>query len=177
MGRLMPRAFVIGLVAAVLAGPAGGEETRLANLAATARLSADRIVVHKGERRLELIREDKVVASYPVWLGRNPIGHKLEQGDGRTPEGRYYLDWRKDDSRFYRALHVSYPNLIDRIRATHNGVSPGGMIMIHGSPNNPLVGNYGLKRDWTEGCIAVTNRAMDEIWDAVPDGAPIDILP
>jgi murein L,D-transpeptidase YafK len=139
---------------------------------------ADKVVVLKGERRLLLLRADRVLGSYGVALGRNPRGEKTSQGDGRTPEGRYVLDWRTPDSRFYRAIHVSYPNSDDRRRARRLGVVPGGDIMIHGLPNGlGEIGAAHLNWDWTEGCIAVTNAEMDEIWAAIDDGTPIEIRP
>lgn len=132
----------------------------------------------KSERRLLLMNGGQVLRSYPVALGFNPKGHKQRQGDGRTPEGAYTLDWRNPGSEFYRSLHVSYPNAEDRARAAQAGVSPGGDIMIHGLPNNlSMIGAVHAKWDWTEGCIAVTNEEIDEIWAAVDDGTTIEIRP
>jgi murein L,D-transpeptidase YafK len=119
-----------------------------------------------------------VIGTFPVALGRNPIGHKQQQGDSRTPEGRYILDFRKVNSQFYRALHVSYPNAQDIIEASRRGVEPGGDIMVHGLPNwyrgDDRFFSFG---DWTNGCIALGNRNMDVLWQTVPEGTPIDILP
>ncbi|MDQ2694969.1 MAG: L,D-transpeptidase family protein [Pseudomonadota bacterium] len=139
--------------------------------------AADWVVVVKSARTLSLLRDGQVIKTYPVALGRNPVGHKIREGDGRTPEGRYVLDWRNPNSRFHLSLHISYPNAADRRHAQALGVSPGGDIMIHGQPNG--LGWLGImpQRDWTEGCIAVTNSAMEEIWAAVAEGTPIDILP
>ena len=137
---------------------------------------ADRVIVNKGTRELKLIRAGQVIRTYPVALGPNPVGHKIMEGDGRTPEGAYVLDWRNPNSRFYRSIHVSYPDHNDRMLASKLGVSPGGMIMIHGETNY-LSFSGGAPRDWTEGCIAVSNRAMDEIWTLVADGTPILINP
>jgi murein L,D-transpeptidase YafK len=141
-------------------------------------VKADTVLVLKGERRLLLVRDGHVLESYRIALGRNPVGAKVEEGDGRTPEGRYLLDWRNPGSRFYRSLHISYPNPQDRERARALGVPPGGAIMIHGlSERAALVGAEHVKWDWTEGCIAVTNAEIDRIWRLVDDGTPIEIRP
>lgn len=140
-------------------------------------LQADRVVVVKSRRKLMLMQGEVVVRSYPIALGRNPVGTKRREGDGRTPEGRYQLDWRNPNSRFYRSLHVSYPSDGDIARARYHGWRPGGMIMIHGQPTDSAGRVSRRKGDWTEGCIAVSNRAIEEIWAAVEDGAPIEIRP
>ena len=141
-------------------------------------VQADRVVVIKSERLLVLEREGAVLASYEVALGRNPRGAKTMAGDGRTPEGSYLLDWRNDESRFHRSIHVSYPGPVDRGHARTLGVSPGGAIMIHGLPETmEELGRGHLASDWTDGCIAVTNEEMDEIWERVEDGTPIEIRP
>jgi murein L,D-transpeptidase YafK len=139
---------------------------------------ADRVVVKKAERRLYLYKGDAALAVYPINLGRNPLGAKRQQGDLRTPEGRYVLDYRKTDSEFYRALHVSYPNAQDRDQARRRGVAAGGDIMIHGLPNwyRGADDNFPF-RDWTQGCIAMDNRHIDMVWALVPDDTPIEILP
>jgi murein L,D-transpeptidase YafK len=134
---------------------------------------ADHVFVDKSERRLDLLRDGAVIASFPVMLGFNTEGHKTQQGDGRTPEGDYVLDWRNPKSRFHLSLHVSYPNTADRKQAAARGVPPGGDIFVHGTPTwFALVGG-----DWTLGCIAVSNADMDVIWKSVPDGTPITIQP
>lgn len=142
---------------------------------------ADQVVVYKGEQRLVLKRWGTVIREYPIVLGPNPVGHKQYAGDGRTPEGEYLLDWRNPESRFYRSIHISYPNQYDIANAEARGMDPGQHIMIHGSPNWAPSSEWAeqwLYRDnWTEGCIAVTNEAMDEIWLAVEDGTPIVIKP
>ena len=153
--------------------PVAPKSVRLAPVPAG---KADRVVVNKGARELMLIRGGKVIRSYPVALGPNPTGHKIMEGDGRTPEGAYVLDWRNPNSRFHRSIHVSYPDQTDRSLASRLGVSPGGMIMIHGEANYLRFGG-GALRDWTEGCIAVSNGAMDDIWALVDDGTPIVINP
>ena len=141
-----------------------------------ARELADRVLVEKGARRLSLYRGSRLLAGYKIALGRNPIGHKEREGDSRTPEGVYVIDFRKRDSAFHRALHISYPNAEDRRRARQRGVSPGGAIMIHGLPNGSgRIGKAHTLRDWTDGCIAVTNAEIEEIWSLVPDGTPIEI--
>ena len=145
-------------------------------LAAGAR--ADRVVVAKSARTLTLLRGGTVLKRYRVSLGGDPRGDKQREGDERTPEGVYRLDERLENSMAHRALHVSYPDLADVARARAAGVDPGGRVMVHG-----IVGGLGwigrLHRlvDWTDGCVAVTNPEMDEIWRAVPPGTPIEIHP
>ena len=137
---------------------------------------ADKVLVVKTERRLYLLRDSQVLQSYRIALGQNPVGHKVFQGDGRTPEGLYTLDWRTNASRFYRAIHISYPNDEDTGRALQFGGRPGGAVMIHGQPTDGFAGANPYF-DWTEGCIALSNIEMDEVWMAVDDGTPIEILP
>jgi len=139
---------------------------------------ADKILIEKKDRRLTLLTHGKALKTYRVALGRNPEGKKIEEGDKRTPEGMYVIDRRKEQSRYHRSLHVSYPNQEDLAQAKSRGVSPGGDIMIHGLPNGiGFVGNFHVKRDWTLGCIAVTNTEIEEIWRAVPDGTVVEIVP
>ncbi len=139
---------------------------------------ADNVIVWKGQRRLLLLDGDKTLKVYTVALGREPHDHKVHEGDGRTPEGSYRLDRRNLQSRFHRALHISYPNEPDRARAAAAGVLPGGDNMIHGLPNGlGWIGKLHRFVDWTDGCIAVTNREMEEIWRAVDDGTPIELRP
>ncbi len=138
----------------------------------------DRVLVLKSERELRLLAGGQTLRAYPVALGSAPDGPKRQIGDGRTPEGLYVLDWRNPDSRFYRSIHISYPGPADRERARQLGVDPGGAIMIHGLPNGKgWIGPEHTRFDWTDGCIAVTNAEMDEIWAMVADGTPIEILP
>jgi len=140
--------------------------------------AVDEVVVRKSERKLYLLRAGEIMRSYDIALGGNPEGHKQKEGDQRTPEGTYLIDWRKHDSDFYLALHISYPNETDRHAARRRGVDPGGMIMIHGLPNNPKYPRRDyLTSDWTDGCIAVSNVAMIDLWVSVPDRTPITILP
>lgn len=139
---------------------------------------ADEVVVYKGERRLELRRGGEVMRSFPIALGANPEGHKEQEGDQRTPEGRYLIEGRNPNSAFFLALRVSYPDAADVARARARGVSPGNNIMIHGLPNEPEhPSRQYLQADWTDGCIAVSNAAMIDIWLSVEDGTPITILP
>ncbi|MEO1149102.1 MAG: L,D-transpeptidase family protein [Cyanobacteria bacterium J06638_22] len=139
---------------------------------------ADHILVVKSERRLYLMREGEVQRSFRVALGRTPRGHKVYEGDGRTPEGLYYLNARNNQSRFHRSLRISYPNVVDRKRAYELGRSPGGQIMIHGVPDE--LAHWGPDHylfNWTQGCIAVTNSEIEMIWDSVDIGTPIEIKP
>jgi murein L,D-transpeptidase YafK len=139
---------------------------------------ADRIVVYKSRRKMELLSEGKVVKSYRVALGGNPVGPKTKQGDHRTPEGIYRIDSRNPNSRYHLALHVSYPDAEDRERARKLGVAPGGDIMIHGLPERyAFLGALHTKYDWTDGCIAVTNAEIEEIWKLVPVGTVVEIRP
>ena len=166
------RALVTALVLALAASPAA----RSAELPSGTR--ADKVLVLKSERRLLLLRDERILETYRIALGRDPLGHKMEEGDGRTPEGHYLLDWRNPNSRFYRSLHISYPNEMDRRRARSRGVSPGGDIMIHGLPLGAAsLGPDHARWDWTEGCIGVTNTEIDRIWRLVENGTPIEIRP
>lgn len=137
-----------------------------------------KVVVRKGERRLYLMSGDEVVRSYRISLGDNPKGHKLYEGDERTPEGTYTLDWRNAESDFYKSIHISYPSERDRELASAWGLDPGGSIMIHGLPNGEEDMAFAYRGlDWTDGCIAVTNKEIDEIWQLVSNGTPISIQP
>jgi murein L,D-transpeptidase YafK len=150
----------------------------LAQTAGTPSLHADRVVVLKKERTLQLLSQGKVIKAYKVALGGDPVGAKTRQGDHKTPEGLYVLDARNAHSQFYKAIHISYPSVRDREAARHNGVSPGGDVFVHGLPSGyAWVGTSHRLKDWTDGCIAVTNGEMDEIWKAVANGTPIEIRP
>ena len=136
------------------------------------------MLVLKAPRRLLLLRGDRVLRDYAIALGRNPDGPKRHRLDARTPEGRYVIDSRVAESRFHRALHISYPNERDLAFARAAGVAAGGSVMIHGLPNGERwVGEEHRNYDWTNGCIAVTDDEMDEIWELVDDGTPIEIRP
>jgi murein L,D-transpeptidase YafK len=139
----------------------------------------DHVLVKKSERQLFLMSGSSVVKSYPISLGEQPVGHKQREGDERTPEGQYVLDWRNPDSRFYKSIRISYPNDQDQRRAEENNHSPGGDIFIHGLPNGiNLLAQTFRGRNWTDGCIAVNNNDhMDEIWQLVKDGTMITIRP
>lgn len=139
---------------------------------------ADSVVVFKGERKMILYSNGKELKTYGIVLGKNPDGRKQKEGDKKTPEGNYMLDSRNSNSRYHLAIHISYPNEEDRLNAENLGVSPGGDIMIHGLPNKmEFLEDYYLNTDWTDGCIAVTNDEIEEIWQAVEDGTPITIYP
>ena len=134
------------------------------------------VKVDKSERRLYLMDHDRVMYEFPIALGGNPKGHKQQEGDNRTPEGRYVLDYKKEDSSYYRAFHISYPNEQDKASARELGVSPGGFIMIHGQPNGMGAMAKVLQQyDWTEGCIALTNEQMDIVMERVSVGTAIEI--
>lgn len=139
---------------------------------------ADTVVVRKGERRLYLMRNGAVLRSFKVALGLRPEGHKQSEGDYRTPEGKYRLVRRNPNSEYFLSIQVSYPNDDDIARARKQGVRPGGAIMIHGQPNTPTRSrDYYQTVDWTEGCIAVSNSDMVEIWLMTPPDTPIEIQP
>jgi murein L,D-transpeptidase YafK len=140
--------------------------------------AVDRLVVHKDERRLLLLHGDTVVRSYKIALGVNPVGPKERAGDLRTPEGRYYLTRRNPRSEYFLSIQVSYPNETDLKRAHKHHWDTGGSIMIHGLPNQlKREPKYYEISDWTDGCIALSNADMVEVWLLTPDNAPIDILP
>lgn len=139
---------------------------------------ADKVVVIKSKRMLMLMKDGEIFKAYRIALGKNPEGRKIKVGDQRTPEGSYVIDSRNAKSKFYLAIHISYPNETDISNAQKLGVSPGGSIMIHGLPNGfARVDKFHRVQDWTDGCIAVTNAEMEEIWEYVPDGTPIEIKP
>jgi murein L,D-transpeptidase YafK len=139
---------------------------------------ADAVLVVKSEKRLYLMREGEPFASFRVSFGSNPRGHKQEQGDGRTPEGRYILDYKNPGSAYYKSIHISYPNAKDRKEARKRGVDPGGDIMIHGQKNGYGWLSFLVQRfNWTNGCIALSDRDMDIVWNAVKPGTPIEIKP
>jgi murein L,D-transpeptidase YafK len=181
MDHLTVRAASILVVAALV--PLAGCFSGGATVAAYAPIQrplygADRIVVHKSEHLLEVWGGNTLLDSFPIALGFHPEGPKQQEGDGRTPQGVYVIDWRSADTKYYRELHISYPDARDLAQAQAMHVDPGGEIFIHGLP--PGFGDYDPRRfprDWTDGCIAVSDNAMETLWNAVPDGTPIDILP
>ena len=139
---------------------------------------ADKVLVDKSEKRLYLIKDGERFMSLPVTFGGEPKGHKVQQGDQRTPEGNYTLEWKNPNSKFYKSIRVSYPNAEDRAKAQRLGVDPGGDIMVHGQANgwqwaSPLLQFF----SWTDGCVALSNKNMDKVWEAVEPGTPIEIRP
>jgi murein L,D-transpeptidase YafK len=169
---------IVIIASALLGGAAYFADAHLPGLLAEPLPRADAVLVQKAERRLYLIRDEEPYREYTVALGANPQGHKTQEGDERTPEGEYIVDWRNPNSTYHLSLHISYPNEEDKTQAAARGVSPGGMIMIHGQRNGlGWLGGLLQRWNWTDGCVAVTNRAMEEIWKAVPDGTRITIKP
>jgi len=150
----------------------------LLSLNASSSTKADKVIVEKSQAKLLLMYKGKIIKEYHVAFGAEPKGHKQKEGDERTPEGEYVLDYKKSNSSYYKAIHISYPNEQDKLNAKKLGVEPGGMIMIHGQKNGfGLFSFITQKFNWTNGCIAVTNSEMDEIWDAVDNNTPIEIRP
>ena len=170
----MLRALLLVAVVGIITLAAASYEPH--RLPADARV--DRIVVEKSARKLTLFRGATPLKSYSVALGRAPEGTKEREGDHRTPEGSYLIDAHKHDSAFHRALHISYPAADDSAVAAQHGVNPGGDIMVHGIRNGlGWLGALHRCIDWTSGCIAVTDKEIEEIYRAVPDGTPIEIRP
>ena len=138
----------------------------------------DKVLVLKSAHQLQLINDGKPLKTYRISLGKNPRGPKLMEGDKRTPEGFYWIDWRKTSNNFNLAMHISYPNITDSARSRREGVDPGGMIMIHGTPDTEdTPEDLFHTLDWTDGCVAMRNRDMREVWNLVPDGTMIEIRP
>lgn len=161
------RPAALGLL--MLAGAAGAQ-------APTDWPTVDQVVVRKAERTITLYAAGRVVHTIPgIQLGDAPSGPKRFQGDERTPEGRYVIDYGNPASAYYLSLHISYPDARDRAFAEAQGLSAGGQIFIHGQPNELAEGR--VAGDWTDGCIAIANAEMEVLWEAVPDGTVIDILP
>lgn len=142
---------------------------------------ASRIYVDKSERKMALLNsKNEVLREYKIALGNNPLGAKSREGDGKTPEGLYYISGRNPASKYFKSLQISYPNVTDTTLAKVNGVKPGNHIMIHGIGNRGSWGSADYRPrqgDWTQGCIAVTNPQIMEIWAMVPNGTPIYIAP
>ena len=176
----MPLTLLVGTVALTLVGHADSTRavTKPTLTPTTTSVVADSIVVDKSKHRLSLYHRGALLRSYLVALGQQPVGDKVRIGDMRTPEGVFRIAARNPESRYHRALRISYPDAAHRARAQKLGVSPGGDIMIHGLPaRQAWVGAAHRDFDWTEGCIAVTNQEIEEIWSAVPVGTPIQIKP
>lgn len=181
-GKLKPRSVLLALLGAVLLpGATLRADNAVAPVVHAVSLASmpvvTRVVVHKSARRMELRNGEQVLRSYRVSLGLQPQGPKEREGDFRTPEGRYQLTRRNPRSDFFLSIQVSYPSERDLQRAKANGWEPGGAIMIHGMPNRLKQDPDYYKRDWTDGCIAVSNSDMLEIWLFTDQNTPIDILP
>jgi len=162
--------FLLTILPCEFTVPAFGQGT------STPEKKADRIVIVKSTRTMTLMNSGKVLKTYKVALSAHPIGGKERVGDDKTPEGLYTVDWKNAQSKFHLALHVSYPNAADRERAKKLGVDPGGEIEIHGlGAGFGWMGALHRQKDWTAGCIAVTNEEIDEIWKLLAVGTPIEI--
>ncbi|WP_375253783.1 murein L,D-transpeptidase family protein [Yoonia sp.] len=166
MGKFPRRFVLLGGVTAFLSGCAG-------KFRAYNGPEVTRVRLYKSGRRLVLDGAEGVLRTYPVGLGFAPVGHKQFEGDGRTPEGAYRIDRRNPNSLFHLSIGISYPNAADRAFARAQGKSPGGDIFIHGGPRRGI--DPVNKRDWTAGCIAVTDRQIEDVYAMVRDGTPIDI--
>jgi len=142
---------------------------------------ADKIIVKKSARMLYLSSGGAIFKKYHVSLGRVPVGDKEVEGDMKTPEGAYALDYRQFSNKYYKSLHISYPNTEDKAHAKTLGQSAGGMIMIHGTPPSWSLSPYGdwmnVLIDWTDGCIAMSNDDMDEVWEQTTNGTSVVIIP
>jgi len=181
--------MLIGLLLGVALHTSGDDTVRLASRATPvvvrpasihtrAAVQADSLVLEKSQRRLTLFSHGVLMKEYQVALGKNPVGDKRARGDGRTPEGVYTIRSRNEQSKYHLSLQISYPDSAHAAIARRRGVAPGGDIMIHGLPDAfASVGALHRQQDWTEGCVAVTNEEIEEIWRSVPDGARIQIKP
>jgi len=162
-GRILALLFVLAIPATMQAG----EFPR-----------ADLVVIEKAARKLHLLQRGEIFRTFRIALGIRPTGDKQHEGDFRTPEGKYLLDSRNPDSDFFLSIHISYPDAADRREAREKGVDPGGAIMIHGQPNMPTRSEaYYRTQDWTNGCIAVSNSDMIDIWLMTSENTPIEIRP
>ena len=145
---------------------------------ATIMPKADLVVVKKSQYSLTLYSKGVALKRYWVALGPNPKGAKVREGDYKTPEGRYLLDYKKTDSNYYKAFHISYPSVADMKRAQQMGVNPGSQVLLHGQRKGSIMSDQTLQRsNWTNGCIALINADMDELWDSIEPGTPIEIRP
>jgi murein L,D-transpeptidase YafK len=141
-------------------------------------MGIDHIIVHKKERMMYLYKDQELIQEIPISLGKNPLGHKVKQGDCRTPEGEYFIRKKICSPKYYRSLSISYPRPIDSQKAKEKGVKAGGDITIHAQPkwnDNGKSDDYTLSKDWTKGCMAVSNSIMKELWYVVAEGIPITI--
>jgi len=175
-----PWPWLLAVLTLMAAGSGRGNDspTLMDDLSAPPAPAVDHVIVDKSERELRLLAGGQVVRRYPIALGGNPRGHKQREGDRRTPEGTYLISARNPDSAYHLSLKISYPSLLDATRAWQRGQDPGGQIMIHGIGNDrPDLARLHGRVDWTDGCIAVTNREIEEIWRLVGEGTPIQIRP
>jgi murein L,D-transpeptidase YafK len=171
MGITMRWLFALLCLTATLTGHASSAPTLTGK-------TIDKVLVVKSERTLQLISRGDTLKTYRVSLGKQPDGAKQREGDLRTPEGFYWIDWRKTSDKFNLSMHISYPNARDQAQARNKGVSAGGMIMIHGTPLDEEYPEWFFHTlDWTQGCIAMKNTDMREIWSLVKDGTLIEIRP
>ena len=158
--------FILGLIAGLLLTACGPQIP-----------PPDRIIVYKSERELALVRDEKIYKVYNIGLGKEPTGHKEQEGDNRTPEGHYFINGRNPKSHYFLSLRISYPDEADIADAQERGVHPGKDIMIHGMKGRGTKKDFMQQGDWTQGCIALTNHEIQELWHVVEDGTPITILP
>ena len=166
--KLTTAILVLGLATSLCSSASNGDNVPV---------RADGIIVEKALRTMKLMSNGKVLKTYKVALSTAPIGPKQREGDHRVPEGKYIVDAKNSHSRFHLALHISYPNESDRQKARKLGVRPGGDIEIRGLGKYGLVGSLHRQVDWTDGCVAVTNSEIDEIWPLVAVGTPVEIRP
>ena len=142
---------------------------------------ADKIIIKKSTRMLYLSSNGQIFQKYHISLGQVPVGAKEVEGDMKTPEGVYVLDWRQDSPQYYKSLHISYPNAKDKAHAKELGANAGGMIMIHGTPPAWSLSPYGdwmnVLIDWTQGCIALSNDDIEEVWEQTRNGTIVVIVP
>lgn len=171
--RILPALFAAWALLFVFSSPAMATD-----LSPVTDAVVDRIIVEKSKRTMTLLKQDREVRTYKIALGRDPVGPKVMQGDNKTPEGIYYVDYKVPNSVYHRALHLSYPNPDDLERARALGVPPGGSIMIHGMKKDHLwMGDVQYLFNWTSGCIALTNREIEEIWDLISPWTLVEIRP
>ena len=141
-------------------------------------VKVDKVIVYKEKRQMMLFKNNEILKTYQISLGKNPVGPKEREGDKKTPEGKYVLDWRNPNSKYHLSIHISYPNDEDKRNARVKGISPGGDIMIHGCPNGfGWNWKHYKANDWTDGCIAVSSEEIEEIWSGVENGTEIEIFP
>jgi murein L,D-transpeptidase YafK len=170
--------LIVQKTLAVLVGVLSGGMLWQGSLQAGELAAVDKVLIEKTERKLHLFKNDVAFKTFDIALGLRPVGDKSQEGDFKTPEGKYTLDARNPNSKYFLSIRVSYPNAQDREEALQRGVSPGGAIMIHGQPNVPNWSEtYYQTQDWTDGCIAVSNSDMLDIWSMTDENTPIEILP